>query len=134
MAYEGYMLKMNGTTIPHKYMQHNSYKVKVNTQDLDSYQDAKGALHRTVLDHTQIKIEWNFPFSTNVFLQELLDIFRGIWGEGPERKCENVTVYVPEWDRYYTGKFYMPDPEFQVYGIANGIIKYQAIRMALIEY
>lgn len=134
MAYEGYMLKMNNIVIPLRYMQHDSCKIKVNTQDLDSYQDAKGELHRIVLDHTQIKIEWNFPFSTNVKLQELFGIFRSIWGEGPERKCENVTVYVPEWDRYYTGKFYMPDPEFQIYSIINEIITYRAVRMALIEY
>ena len=133
MAYSGFLLKMNGITIPHKYMKQDSYSVTVNTQDLDSYQDANGVLHRTVLEHSQIKIEWNFPFSTNTFLQELLEIFRGIWGDSKERKTE-CTVYVPEWDDYYSGTFYMPDPKFQVYSINENEIKYREVRMALIEY
>lgn len=134
MAYQGYLLKMNGITIPHKYMKHDSYKVTVNTQDLNSFQDANGYLHRNVLEHSQIKIEWNFPFATNLFLQELLSIFRSIWGDAKERKTE-CTVYVPEWDKYYTGTFYMPDFTFQVYNIESGReIRYREVRMALIEY
>mgnify|MGYP006939919664 CR=1 FL=1 len=133
MAYQGYLLKMNGIAIPHKYMAHDTYNVIVNTQDVDSYQDANGELHRTVLEHSQIKIEWNFPFATNVFLQELLGIFRNIWGDAKERKCE-CTVYVPEWDSYYSGTFYMPDTKFNVYSVGNGVIKYRATRFALIEY
>lgn len=133
MAYQGYLLKMNGITIPHKYMKHDSYKVTVNTQDLDTYQDANGVLHRTVLEHSQIKIEWNFPFTTNQFLQELLSIFRSIWGDGVERKTE-CTVYVPEWDKYYSGTFYMPDFTFQVYSVAGNEVKYREVRFALIEY
>lgn len=133
MAYSGFLLTMNNITIPPKYMKHDSYKVTVNTQDLDSYQDANGLLHRTVLEHSKIKIEWNFPFSTNLFLQELLSIFRSIWGDRPERKTE-CTVYVPEWDRYHTGTFYMPDPTFQIYSVAGNEIKYREVRFALIEY
>ncbi len=133
MAYEGYLLKMNGVKIPHKYMEHDSYKVKVNTQDLNSEQDANGKLHRNVLEHSSIKIEWNFPSATNIFMQELLSIFRGIWGKSNERKAE-CTVYVPEWDEYHTGTFYMPDMEFQIYSIQNDIIRYRSVRMALIEY
>lgn len=133
MAYSGFLLKLNGIIIPHKYMAYDTYKVTVNTQDLDSYQDANGYMHRDVLEHSQIKIEWNFPFATNIFLQELLGIFRSIWGESPERKTE-CTVYVPEWDKYYTGTFYMPDPTFQVYSIKGGEITYRPVRFALIEY
>lgn len=133
MAYQGFMLKMNGITIPHKYIRHDSYKVTVNTQDLDTYQDANGVLHRTVLEHSQIKIEWNFPFATNLYLQELLSIFRSIWGNGPERKTE-CTVYVPEWDDYHTGTFYMPDISFQVYSTLGNEIRYREVRFSLIEY
>lgn len=133
MAYSGYLLKMNGINIPLKYMAHDSYKVTVNTQDLDTYQDADGVLHRTVLEHSQIKIEWNFPFATNLFLQKFLEICRGIWGEGPERKCI-CTVYVPEWDKYYSGTFYMPDSPYQIYSVNGNEIKYRNVRFALIEY
>lgn len=133
MAYSGFLLKMNGINIPLKYMAHDSYKVTVNTQDLDTYQDADGVLHRTVLEHSQIKIEWNFPFATNLFLQEFLGICRGIWGDGSERKCI-CTVYVPEWDKYYSGTFYMPDFTFQVYSVNGNVIKYRSVRFALIEY
>jgi len=133
MAYSGYLLKINGTTVPHRYMQHKSCKIKVNTQDLDSYQDEHGVLQRTVLEHSEIKIEWNFQHSTNAFLQDLLTIFRNAWGEGPERKAQ-CEVYVPEWDRYYTGNFYMPDPEFTIYMADGESIEYDAMRFALIEY
>lgn len=133
MAYLGYLLKINETTVPLKYMQHKSCKIKVNTQDLDSFQDSRGVLNRTVLEHTEVKIEWNFQHSTNHFLQELLTIFREAWGEGPERKA-TCTVYIPEWDRYYTGTFYMPDPEFQIYSADADTIEYDPVRFALIEY
>ncbi len=133
MAYSGFLLKMNGITIPHKYMKQDSYNVTVNTQDLDSFQDANGVLHRNVLDHSQIKIEWNFPFTTNTHLQELLGTFRGIWGTSKERKTECV-VYVPEWDDYHTGTFYMPDMTFKIHSIEGNVIKYREVRMALIEY
>lgn len=133
MAYSGFLLKMNGITIPHKYMKHDSYNVKVNTQDLGSWQDANGVLHRTVLEHSQIKIEWNFPFATNLYLQEILSIFRSIWGTARERKTE-CTVYVPEWDEYYTGTFYMPDTQFKIYSVSGNEIKYRDVRFALIEY
>jgi len=134
MAYQGYLLKMNDIIIPNRYMQHNNCKIKVNTQDKNSGEDGYGVLHRNVLEHTSIKIEWYFPSATNVQLQELLSIFRSIWGYGPERRCQNTTVYVPEWDKYHTGDFYMPDPEFPVYNTSGGVVRYGAVRFALIEH
>ena len=48
--------------IPNKYISLTSYVSTPNQrQDLDSYQDNLGKLHRNTLDHTRSKLEWNTP-------------------------------------------------------------------------
>lgn len=133
MAYNGYLIKIGGITIPNELIRADTYKVSVNTSDLDSFTDADGVLHRNVLAHTSKKAEWNMPICDNAKMQGFLGILRSIWGEQPERKatCE---LYVPEWDRYYSGTFYMPDFTLQMKQATRNKIVYNETRFALIEY
>lgn len=132
MAYKGYILKMNGTIIPNKFMSTDNCNITNNTQHLDDWTDLNGDLHTNVLPKAKVKIEWNFPFGKNSKLQELLAIFRSIWGTSTKREttCE---VYVPEYDDYRTGIFYMPDPKFGIYMATDSDIVYNATRFALIQ-
>lgn len=133
MAYNGYLIKINGVIIPLDYMRADTYKAQVNSSDLDSYTDANGFLHRNVLDHPSNKVEWNTITMHQRDMQAYLGILRSIYGEKRERKamCE---IYVPEWDRYHTGQFYMPDYQFTMRWASDTDILYEECRFALIEY
>ena len=48
--------------IPNKYISLTSYvSTPHQRQDLDSFQDNLGHLHRNTLEHTRSKLEWNTP-------------------------------------------------------------------------
>lgn len=133
MAYNGYLIRINGVNIPLDCIRADTYKAQVNTSDLDSYTDANGVLHRNVLSHQSNKVEWNTIAMHQRQMQNYLNILRGIFGENPERKAE-CEIYVPEWDRYYRGTFYMPDYQFEIKWASENDIFYNECRFALIEY
>ena len=67
MAYNGYLLKIKGKAgtayssdyvFPLTWIEAESFKVVDGTQDLDSYRDTKGVLHRNVLEHSIYKGEF----------------------------------------------------------------------------
>ena len=50
--YQGYLVKIGNIKLEYKYIQYGSYTVTPNQrQDLDSFRDNNGYLHRTVLSH-----------------------------------------------------------------------------------
>ena len=134
MAYSGYLLKFGSTTLPFDYIRAASYKATpAQRLDLDSYRDADGTLHRTVLDHTASKIEWETPYLTNAQVQAMLAIFAGAMTNTAERKV-TITYYNEESDSYNTGTFYMPDTVFTIYRATDTELIYNPIRIAVIEY
>lgn len=131
--YNGYLVKIGGVVIPNSLMRAETYKTTLNTQDLDSFVNAEGTTERNVLPSAKQKCEWNMPVCDQVKMQSMLSILRSIWGEATERKatCE---IYIPEWDRYYTGTFYMPDFTLTMRQATDSNIVYAETRFALIEY
>lgn len=133
MAYNGYLLKVNGTTIPDKYFRAETYKVTWNTNDLDSYRDANGELHRNALPHKPMKIEWETPpLMTNTQMAQLMALLP-MAESNTERKA-SVTAWIPELNGYKTQDCYMPDPEFELYGTYGGVVRYNQVRFAFIGY
>ena len=61
MAYKGYLLKIGDWEFPLKYIRAETYVALRSGQDLDSYRDADGNLHRTALDNFLYKIEFETP-------------------------------------------------------------------------
>ena len=61
MAYQGYLLKIGDWEFPLKYIRAETYVALRSGQDLDSYRDADGNLHRTALDNFLYKIEFETP-------------------------------------------------------------------------
>ena len=61
MAYSGFLIKVGNYTVPFRYIEAKKYKCGIKGQDLDSYRDANGILHREALSNVSIKTEWETP-------------------------------------------------------------------------
>lgn len=135
MAYNGYLIKVGGYIIDTKrFVRAESYIVTRNIQDLDSYRDANGILHRQALDHVPLKVEFETPaMLTNSDMGELFSNIRANSKILKERKA-SVTLYVPELDDYVTQDMYMPDPQFTIYGNYQNKLTYNPVRIAFIGY
>lgn len=136
MAYSGYLLRVGNYTIDGtKYINYSDYKVTQQIQDLDSYRDAKGVLHRTALEHAPIKVEFSTREGlTNDEVGEFMGAIRSNYTNRAERRAV-VSVFVPELNDYITQDMYMPDPQFSIKSIdRNNVIKYNTTRIAFIGY
>lgn len=134
VAYLGYLIQVGDYKIPHSYIRAESYTVYKNVQDLDSYRDANGVLHRTALSHAPLKVEFETKdMLTNEEMGKLLRNIRNSFINSEERKA-SVTVYLPEEDIYITQDMYMPDIQPKIYGIFGNVIKYSSVRLAFIGY
>ena len=133
MAFSGYLIKVDNYTVPLSFMRYESYKIGYHSQDLDSYRDANGVLHRNALAHRVGKIEFNVPMMT-------MDKFQDVWSKvrakylNATEKSANVTYYIPETDSYETQKMYVPDIEFSIRNIDGNTINLNETRIAFIGY
>lgn len=139
MANRKSLITINGASvgksnwdIPLSYMRAETFNVVLNGQDLDSYRDTNGVLHRNALTNCAPKIEFEIPFGTKFgsFMSEL----RSRYVNATEKKV-NATVYIPELNKYVTHDFYVPDIENNVYTITEkGTVYYNQTRIAFISY
>lgn len=131
MAINGFLIKVGNYTIPLTFIKLESYQASPDQrQDLDSYRDADGYLHRTVLEHTATKIEFETPYLSFRDMQALIQGIRENYTEEISRTC-TLTYYNEETNSYKTGTFYLPGTmTFQMY---NKEI-YAPTRFAFIEY
>lgn len=127
MAFKGYLLDVNGRTLPNKYIQ--TFKATPDQQqDKDSYQDMTGLLHREVLPHTRSKIDLTTKYLWQAELDDFLSYFVS------DRKEISIRYWNNEKKEYSAGRYYAPDIEYQVYRIQENDIEYFPIRVAFIEY
>lgn len=137
MAYEGYLIKFDktGYIFPLDMIKTETYNITPRQrQDLDSYRDMDGILHRNVLEHTASKIEWETkPLLTNKQVAQICENLRASYENYSERRI-SVTYYNPETDGYDSGTFYMPDATYTPYTATKEYVKYNQTRYALIEY
>lgn len=128
MQFDGYLVKINGEIFPNAYIQFGSYNATPNQfQDMDSYRDAEGILHRNVLAHKSTKIEFSTKYlhlADKVSIQQFLKA----------RVRITVEYWNDEDSEYQTGDFYIPDITYTIYRITENDIMYNPIRIALIEY
>ena len=127
MSYQRYLLKVDGIIFPNSLISSGSFSITPNQrQDLDSYRDSTGYLHRHILPHMPSKIEFNTKLlheSDKATLEALL-----------QKRDEFMLEY---WNSgYQTGTFYSPDVKFEIYDIdkVSGDIRYKPVRIAMIEY
>lgn len=135
MVFEGFLMKAFETTFPHKYIQISTYQTTPSQrQDLDSYQDSKGNLHRTVVPHDRSKIV--FKTMDNLKLaekQEIQAFFNGAMTNARERKI-TLTYWNDEDNMYKMGSFYIPDVTYPIKRIMGNDIVYDSVEYHLIEY
>lgn len=136
MAYRGWLIKVGNYTIPaNKYIRAGSFVCAPHVQDLDSYRDANGKLHRDALEHIPVKVEFETPamLTDLEYDADFMANIRRNYINKTEKKAI-VTVYVPEYNDYVTQEMYMPDIEPTMYGNYGGRIHYNATRIAFIGY
>lgn len=134
MAYQGFLIKVGNYIIPHSIIQAESYKVTYNSQDVDSYRDIDGTLHRTALDNFVPKVEFSVkPMLTNTEFASFIGNIRNQYTDAVERKV-NANVYIPELDDYVTSNMYMVDFTPEIYFADATKIQYKAFRMAFVGY
>lgn len=132
--YRGYFLKVGDYTIPFKYMKAQSYSGTLYGQDLDSYRDADGELHREALEKVAPKAEFETPpmmtdEDVNVFLSNI----RRNYIDAREKKA-SVTMWIQELNKYVTHDMYIPDITFTPYYADKNKIIYNPTRIAFISY
>lgn len=133
MGYGGYLIKVGTYTVPFDYILSSTYKPNVKGQDLDSYNDENGVLHRTPLKNKVIKIEWETPQMNEHKLRQFADRIMSEYISGVAKDCM-VTAYIPEYGKYVTMKCYVPDIDFQVSYADEKDVEYDSFRIAFIGY
>lgn len=139
MAYSGFLVKVGSAgsqyEIPLSFIKADSYKVTRLVQDLDSYRDTDGVLHRNALSHVPHKIEFEcVPMLTNTEISAVVNSIRAKFTNAAERKIL-VSAYIPETDSYTSQEeMYMPDIEYNMYLADTSIVQYDAVRFAFIGY
>lgn len=134
MAYSGYLIKVGSYTVPFRYIEAKKYKASIKGQDLDSYRDANGILHRDALKNAVIKIEWETPDDIDEpALRQLMDSIQGQYTNQTEKKAL-VTAYMPEIGRYVSMYCYAPDIEYTIRYANETTIEYESFRLAFTGY
>lgn len=135
MAFSGYLVKVGTYEIPLSYMRYESYQITYYTQDLDSYRDSDGVLHRNALQHKVGKLEFNTPIMSNSVFSTFMSSLQGQMSDPTEKKV-SVKFYVPEDDAYVTQDMYIPDVVTKIRNVddVNNTISYQETRIAFIGY
>ena len=134
MAYSGFLIKIGSYTVPFRYIEAKKYKCGIKGQDLDSYRDANGILHREALSNISVKVEWETPGDIDeVSLRPLMDGIRSQYSNSVEKKA-TVTAWMPETGGYVTMDCYMPDVEYQIDYADDHTVQYASFRLAFIGY
>lgn len=132
MAYLGYLIKIGNYIFPHKYIKADTYVPYVNMQDVDPWTDANGYLHRNAVDLKAFKVEFEtVPMLTNKQFAEIMSNISVNYTSAAGRMFK-LSAYVPEYDDYIEQNAYLADFQPQIYGIYGGVIKYNAVRFAII--
>ena len=137
MAYSGYLIKIGGSSgvsLPMRYIKVQSYDITPNQRmESEAKRAITGVLHRTTVEHTASKIEFQTPNMTNREMDDMMTMFRNHWSSTAERKL-TLQYYDMETGTYKTGDFYMPDIKFSIDHVDGNLVYYKETRIAFIEY
>lgn len=145
MSYKGYLLKFggeNGDILPESYIYKDSYKARIEVQDLDSGRNANGVLKRNVLSHVSAVVTFTVKPCHEKNMEHVLSLLRNHYitsansdGIYVERKIR-LYFFCPEYDKYFTMTFYATPPEptiMQTYHSPNDL-RYDAMGLEFIAY
>ena len=132
MAFEGWLLKINGKTFTTRLITAESLKITPDQiMDLDPYRDADGVLHRTALPHTATSIE----FTTTALYLKDAEILNSFLPHDNRVKCQ-VEYWNPNTSSYASGAFYIADVPYEFYMVdeEKNEILYKPIKVTFTEY
>ena len=134
MAYGGYLIKVGDYKVPFEYITASTFQSPLLGQDLNSYNDDNGELHRDALKNQVLKAEWQVPGLTEKKFDAFMSKIDAQYvGQRREKKAL-VTAWCPEIRKYVTMYCYAPDVPIIV-GYANeNTIEYDSFRIAFIGY
>lgn len=112
-----------------------SYNIIPNArQDLDSYRDADGVLHRTALSHTATIIEFDVKRLKEDDMRALMSSITGSYINFNERDAQ-CTYFDPETGAMKVGHFYLDSNlSFSLYAVWNGEKIYNETHFKFVEY
>lgn len=118
-----------------KKIKAESFKITPNArQDLDSYRDADGLLHRTALNHTATVIEFDVIPMREGEMRGLLDSMTSSYINYNERDAQ-CSYFDPETGTMKSGHFYLDSNlSFGYYGVFDGEIQYSETHFKFVEY
>lgn len=126
MAYEGYHVKFGDKVYPEKYC--CNYKCTPDRRtDKSSSITSSGKLKRKILPHKRSGATWNTGYITDKDIPKLQQIFE-------DRDSISCKFWNPAKLGYTDGTVYLPDIEFEVLKVENGINYYRPITLEVIEY
>lgn len=131
--YSGFLLKIGNEIFNMKYIKEKTYKGYVSVQDLDSYRDANGLLHRETLSHVPIKCEFETIPLNNEQYEQIMDMIRRNYINELEKKV-TITAFILEYNGYVTQDAYMAEPQPQIQTIKDNKIQYAPLRITFIGY
>ena len=132
MAYNGYLLKIGNYIIPHSVIKADTYSAYINMQDVDPWTDADGYVHRNAVELKALKVEFEtVPLMTNSTFSDFMGNIKRNFISDIDKSVE-IEAYIPETDSYVTQRGYMVDITPKIYGIFNGVIKYESIQFAFV--
>lgn len=112
-----------------------SFKINPNSrQDLDSYRDADGVLHRTALSHTATVIEFDVKMLKENEMRSLMDSITGSYINFNERDAQ-CKYFDPETGTVKSGHFYLDSNlSFGIYAVWDGEKLYNETHFKFVEY
>lgn len=121
--------------VPNKFITYKSYSTTPHQRlDSNSYRDANGVLHRTVLGHAPSKCEFEVPPMVEAELKELQDLLDSAIVDTAERRGK-IIHYCFDTHQYEEMTCYIPDITFAPAIIKkNGQVLLDKTRIAFIEY
>lgn len=105
-------------------------------QDLDSYRDALGVLHRNALEHTATIVEFDIKMLKEAEMNKLMSAIRNSYINYSERDA-NCEYYDPETNTMKTGHFYIDSNlKFSLYAVweNNGGKFFKETHFKFVEY
>ena len=132
MAFNGsWLIKVGSFEFPLRLIKYGSYVIApAQRQDVDSYVDGDGYLHRNPVVHTRSKITFEtIPMSVKD-MEGLMQAITDNYSNGLEKKVV-LTYYEPEYSNYITGEFYMAAT--QEYTMLNKQY-YDSVKFVFVEY
>ena len=134
MAYGGYLIKVGDYKVPFEYITASTFQSPLLGQDLNSYNDDNGELHRDALKNQVLKAEWQVPGLTEKKVDAFMSKINAQYvGQRREKKAL-VTAWCPEIMKYVTMYCYVPDVTTIVGYADEHTIEYDGWRLAFIGY